>query len=291
MVGTQSNGQGHETAYAQVLADRLGIPFESIKLLQGDTNSVIYGSGTGGSRSLQTAGPAINMAADKVIAKAKKIAAHMLEAAEADITFANGTFTIAGTDKKVSFDDVRARAFQAGRLPVEIEPGLNETAIFKQTGFTFPNGCHISEVEIDPDTGKIDVAAYTIVDDFGRVVNPMLVEGQVHGGLGQGLGQALLEGVSYDSDGQLLTGSFMDYCMPRADNLPSFSFRYNEVASPANPLGVKGCGEAGCVGGPPSVINAVVDALRPYGVRHVDMPVTPQRIWAAIHGAKRKAAE
>ncbi|MCX7355820.1 MAG: xanthine dehydrogenase family protein molybdopterin-binding subunit [Alphaproteobacteria bacterium] len=291
MVGTQSNGQGHETAYAQVLSERLGIPFESITLLQGDTNSVIYGSGTGGSRSLQTAGPAINMAADKVIAKAKKIAAHMLEAAEADITFGDGTFTIAGTDKKVSFDDVRARAFQAGRLPVEVEPGLNETAIFKQTSFTFPNGCHISEVEIDPDTGKLDVVAYTIVDDFGRVVNPMLVEGQVHGGLGQGLGQALLEGVSYDSDGQLLTGSFMDYCMPRADNLPSFSFRYNEVPSPANPLGVKGCGEAGCVGGPPSVMNAAVDALRPYGVQHLDMPVTPQRIWRAIHGTKRKAAE
>ena len=289
LVGTQSNGQGHETVYAQLVAEKLGVPFEDIRVVMGDTNAVSYGSGTGGSRSLQTCGPAVEAACEKVITKAKKIAAHMLEAAEADISFEDGTFRIAGTDKKASFEDVRKRAFQAGRLPVEVEPGLDETAVFKQVGFTFPNGCHICEVEIDPDTGRSEIVRYTLVDDFGKVMNPMLVAGQVHGGLAQGLGQALLEGAAYDESGQLLTGSFMDYTMPRAADMPNFDFRYNEVPSPTNPLGVKGCGEAGCVGGPPAVINAMCDALRPLGIKHIDMPTTPQRVWAAVNGTRRAA--
>ncbi len=291
MVGTQSNGQGHETVYAQMVADKLGVPFESVRVLMGDTNAVSYGSGTGGSRSLQTCGPAVQNACEKVITKAKKIAAHMLEAAEADIAFDDGTFKIAGTDKQVSFDDVRKRAFQAGRLPVEVEPGLDETAVFKQTSFTFPNGCHICEVELDPDTGHTDIARYTIVDDFGRVMNPMLVAGQVHGGVVQGLGQAFHEGCAYDESGQLLTGSFMDYGVPRAGDMPNFDFHYNEIPSPANPLGVKGCGEAGSVGAPPAAVNAVCDALRPLGIKHIDMPISPQRVWAAVQGARKVAAE
>ncbi|MGH6953931.1 MAG: xanthine dehydrogenase family protein molybdopterin-binding subunit, partial [Alphaproteobacteria bacterium] len=257
--------------------------------LQGDTDIVSYGGGTGGSRSLQICGPAIQTAADKVIAKSKRIAAHMLEAAEADITFSDGKFTIAGTDRSITFEDVRKRAFQAGRLPKDIEPGLNEKASFVEQARTFPNGCHIAEVEVDPDTGTIALAKYVIVDDFGKVLNPLLVEGQVHGGLGQGIGQALLEGCAYDSSGQLLTGSFMDYTLPRAGDLPSFNFRYNEVLSPSNPMGVKGCGEAGCVAAPAAVVNATVDALAKHGIRHLDMPMTPERVWRALN--RSRAAE
>ena len=284
-VGTQSNGQGHETAYAQLVAALLGIPIERIRLLQGDTDAVRYGRGTGGSNSLQTCGPAILRAAEKVIEKGRRIAAHLLEAAEADIEYADLRFTIAGTDRSVPFDEVRERAFQPDSLPIDIEPGLDEQAIYNQVAFTFPNGCHVCEVEVDPETGAVEIANYVTVDDFGRVLNPLLVAGQVHGGLAQGLGQALMESCAYDASGQLLTGSFMDYCMPRADRLPAYDTRTEGAASPANPLGVKGCAEAGTVGGPPAVINAIVDALAEFGVRHIDMPATPERIWRAIKSA------
>ncbi|MGH6953932.1 MAG: xanthine dehydrogenase family protein molybdopterin-binding subunit [Alphaproteobacteria bacterium] len=285
-VGTQSNGQGHETAFARLAARRLGLPEERVRVVQGDTDRVGYGRGTGGSRSLQICGPAIHMAVDKVIAKARLVAAHVLEAAEADIEFRSGLFAIAGTDRTVSFDEVRLRAFAPGTLPPGIEPGLDEQAVYKQEAFTFPNGCHIAEVEVDPETGAVEVVRYVAVDDFGTVFNPALVEGQVHGSVAQGLGQALIEDCRYDRDGQLLTASFLDYALPRASELPRPDFRYNEVPSPANPLGVKGCAEAGCVGAPPAVVNAVLDALAPLGVRRLDMPLTPGRVWAAIRDAR-----
>jgi len=289
-VGTGPSGQGHETAFAQIASDWLGAPFEKIRVVTGDTDANDYGHGTGGSRSLQTAGPAMGLAAEKIIEKSRKVAAHMMEAAEVDVSFEDGRFEIPGTDKAVTIQEVVKRAFQAGRLPPELEPGMDELGYFKQEGFTFPNGCHVAEVEIDPETGEIDLVRYLSVDDFGKVMNPLLVAGQVHGGVAQGVGQALWEGASYDAGGQLATGSFIDYCLPRADDFPAIEFHYNEVPSPANPLGVKGCGEAGCVGGPPAVVNAVVDALAGYGIDHIDMPVTAQSVWRAIHG-DRKAAE
>ena len=289
-VGTQSTGQGHETAFAQLVADRLAMPIENIRVLQGDSDAVSYGGGSGGSRSLQAVGPAIAMATDKIIAKAGRIAAHVLEASEADVTFEDGDFRIAGTDRAVSFQEVVEAAFTPASLAPEEEPGLDEAANYKHEAFTFPNGCHICEVEIDPDTGEVDFVNYVIVDDFGHVLNPLLVAGQVHGGVVQGIGQALTESCVYDPSGQLVTGSFMDYCVPRADDLRSFIFRYNEVASPANPLGVKGCGEAGSVGAPPAVVNAILDALHDHGVRHLDMPVTPERVWQALRVGNRGAA-
>ena len=282
MVGTQSVGQGHETAFAQVLSTWLGVPMARIRVIEGDSEVVGDGRGSGGSRSLQTAGPAILMAAERVVAKAQAIAADMLEAAPADMAYNDGTFEVAGTDRRVSFDAVAARAHQPDALPPGMEPGLDETANYRQQAFTFPNGCHICEVEVDPETGAIDVLAYVVTDDFGRVINPMLVEGQVHGGVAQALGQALLERTAYDRAGQLLSASFMDYCIPRAGDMPGIAFHYNEFPSPSNPMGVKGCGESGCVGGPAAFVSAVLDALEPRGVRHLDMPLTPERVWRAI---------
>jgi len=293
LIGTQSSGQGHQTAYAQVVAEKLGVPFESIRMLQGDSDAVSFGRGTGGSRSLPIGGGAIARAAEKIIAKGRKIAAQKLEAAEADIEFADGVFSIAGTDRRVSITDVAKASFDSSQLPSGVDPGLDESAQFTPPASTFPNGCHVCEVEIDPDTGSVAVLRYLVVDDFGRVVNPLLLAGQVHGGIAQGVGQALLEACVYDAQsGQLVTGSFMDYCLPRADNLPAIEFDYNVELCTSNPLGIKGAGEAGAIGAPPAVINAVVDALSEYGIEHIDMPATPRRIWEAIRQARTpRAAE
>jgi carbon-monoxide dehydrogenase large subunit len=287
LVGTQSNGQGHETAYAQVLTERLGVPFERIRVIQGDTAQIKAGGGTGGSRSLTAQGMAIRDASDIVIEKGKAYAAHVFEAATADIEFALGTFKVAGTDRAIGIMDLAERA-RTITIP-GVEPGLDAAATTKLPAWTFPNGCHIAEVEIDPSTGITSVVDYNIVDDFGVILNPMLVEGQVHGGVVQGIGQALLENAVYDESGQLLTGSFMDYGMPRADNMPSFDFSTIEVRCKNNAMGVKGCGEAGSIGSPAAVINAIIDALSPVGVTELDMPATPERVWRLCQ-TKRKAA-
>ena len=287
LIGSQSNGQGHETTYRQMLVDLLGVPFESIRIVQGDTDHVVYGRGTAGSRAAVVGGAALVKASERVIAKGKRLAAHLLEAAEPDIEFAAGLFTIAGTDRTMTIGDVAKASFTPGKLPADMAPGLEDSANFNPTVSTFPNGCHIAEVEIDGDTGVVKIANYTIVDDFGRVINPMIVAGQVHGGTVQGIGQALFERCVYDQvSGQLLTGSFMDYPMPRADDIPSFTFAYREIPCTTNPLGLKGCGEAGSIGAPPAVINAVVNALRPYGVKQMDMPVTSEKVWRAMRDAK-----
>jgi carbon-monoxide dehydrogenase large subunit len=291
-IGTQASGQGHETAYSQLAAEGLGVDFDRVRVVQGDTDSVKSGSGTGGSRSLPVGGAALTQAVAKVVEKGKKIAAHVLEASEGDIEFADGRFTIKGTDRSLTLFDAAAAAGDAKRRPAGMEPGLNGDGTFTPPASTYPNGCHIAEVEIDPETGNVALERYTVVDDFGTVLNPMLVQGQVHGGIAQGVGQALMENCVYDENsGQLLSGTFMDYCLPRAGDLPAIRFNLHPVPCKSNPLGIKGCGEAGAIGAPPTVINAVVDALRPYGVRHIDMPATPARIWAAIHGRTRQAAE
>jgi aerobic carbon-monoxide dehydrogenase large subunit len=277
-VGTQSNGQGHETAYAQVLHQRLDVPFEKIRIVQGDTDRIRAGGGTGGSRSLTAQGMAINDAADIVIDRGKAYAAQLFETAAADIQFRDGEFRVAGTDRVVGIMELAEKA-RAMAPAMGMEGGLDADATTKLSAWTFPNGCHIAEVEADPDTGVVRVVNYNIVDDFGVVLNPLLVEGQVHGGIVQGIGQALLEGAVYDEGGQLLTGSFMDYTMPRADSMPPFDFSTVEVPCKNNAMGVKGCGEAGSVGAPAAVINAVSDALSERGVRHIDMPATPERVW------------
>ncbi|NBB71298.1 MAG: molybdopterin-dependent oxidoreductase [Alphaproteobacteria bacterium] len=291
-VGTQSNGQGHETAYAQVLADKLDLPFERIRIVQGDSDRIPTGGGTGGSRSLTAQGVAIRHAADAVIDKGKRYAARELEAAPTDITFAGGAFTVVGTDRKVALLDLAA---VAKTMPAEDDGdghGLDAVAAIKLDGWSFPNGCHIAEVEIDEATGVTRVVRYTIVDDFGTVVNPLLVAGQVHGGTVQGIGQALLEHTVYDEAGQLQSGSFMDYTMPRADDVPLFDVSTFDGAPCANnEMGVKGCGEAGSVGSCAAVINAVIDALADLGVREIDMPATPEKVWAALHGDLPLAAE
>ncbi|MCC7274135.1 MAG: xanthine dehydrogenase family protein molybdopterin-binding subunit [Alphaproteobacteria bacterium] len=285
LVGTMANGQGHVTAYAQIVAEMLGLDLAEVDVVQGDTDRVARGQGTGGSRSLVMGGSAIHGATTKVIDKARAVAGHLLETADADIAFAEGVFSVVGTDRRVSFKAVAAAAHDPRRLPDGMAPGLDAENEFKVGGYTYPNGCHVAEVEIDIDTGRPQVVGYTIVHDFGRVLNPLLLAGQVHGGVAQGLGQALLEHTVYDAgSGQLLTGSFMDYCIPRADDLPGFTFHMREDPAPANPLGVKGAGEAGCAGAPPAVVNAVVDALSPYGVRHVDMPLTAEKLWRIIQG-------
>jgi aerobic carbon-monoxide dehydrogenase large subunit len=291
LTGSHSHGQGHETTFAQLVSERLGIPIETISIVHGDTDKVQFGMGTYGSRSGAVGMSAIVKALDKVEAKAKKVAAFMLEAAEGDIEFRDGKFTVAGTDKSAAWGDVALNAYVAHKFTgAELEPGLKEGAFYDPTNFTFPAGCHICEVEIDPDTGHTDVVGWTAVDDFGVIVNPMIVEGQVHGGIAQGVGQALYEGTVYDKEGQLVTGSYMDYTMPRADYLPSFRVGTTETKCPSNPLGIKGCGEAGAIAAPAAVINAITDAL---GTEHVAMPATPATVWAALQKAhhSRKAAE
>ena len=286
--GSHSHGQGHETTFAQVVAGRLGIPIENVDVVHGDTGRVLFGMGTYGSRSLAVGGTAIVKALDKIVAKGKKIAAHLLEAAETDIEFKDGKFTVAGTDKSKSFGEVALAAYVPHNYPLDkLEPGLNETAFYDPTNFTFPAGTHICEVEIDPDTGVVQIASFSACDDFGNVINPMIVEGQVHGGLTQGIGQAMLENCVYDKDsGQLLTGSFMDYALPRADDVPSFKVGTEVTPCTHNPLGAKGCGEAGAIGAPAAFMNAVHDALAPAGVKYLDMPATPHRVWQAIRSAK-----
>ena len=287
-VGTQSSGQGHDTVFAQIVEERLGVAFEGIRLVQGDTDVIPFGVGTFASRSLALCGSAIALAADKVVAKATKIAAQRLEAASVDVTFADGVFTVSGTDRSVTLAEVAVAAREpATAAAAGVEPGLDERARYQADGSTFASGCHVCEVEIDAETGAVDVVGFTVVDDFGRVVNPLIVEGQVHGGVTQGIGQALFEHTVYDgASGQLLSGSFMDYCIPRADDLPAFAFARNETPCTSNVLGIKGCGEAGAIGAPPALINAIVDALAELGVRDIGMPATPERVWRAIRLAK-----
>ena len=288
LTGSHAHGQGHETTFAQLVSERLGVPMDSINIVHGDTDKVQFGMGTYGSRSGAVGMSAIVKALDKVEAKAKKVAAHLLEAAEADIDFKDGKFTVKGTDKSVGFADVALNAYVAHKFPTsEIEPGLKEGAFYDPTNFTFPAGCHICEVEIDPETGVTEIANYTAVDDFGVLVNPMIVEGQVHGGIAQGIGQALTEGAVYDANGQLLTASYMDYCMPRADNLPSFKLGFTETRCPSNPLGIKGCGEAGAIAAPAAVMNAMTDAL---GTEALAMPATPQAVWKVAQSQQKLAA-
>jgi carbon-monoxide dehydrogenase large subunit len=289
ITGTLDYGQGHASPFAQVLSDRLGIPFEKIKLLQGDSDQLIAGGGTGGSRSMMQSGGAIVAASDLVIEEGKQAAAHFLEAAVADVEFVRGRFTIAGTDLGIHIMDLAERLRAVDDLPDGVPSTLNVSHIFKGVPSAFPNGCHIAEVEVDPDTGVVEIVSYTTVNDFGVLVNPMLVEGQAHGGIAQGAGQALLESVVYDEDGQMLTGSYMDYGLPRASDLPELGFVSHPVPARTNPLGVKGCGEAGCAGSLPAVMNALVDALSEFGITHIDMPATPLRIWQTIQEARATA--
>lgn len=289
LIGTQSNGQGHATAYAQIAADRLGLPIDAVTVRQGDTGLIPTGKGTGGSRSVPVGGAAVRNAADRVIDKAKRLAADYLEAAAQDIDFADGMLTIAGTDRQIHLTEIARRAI-LGQVPADETPVLDGTDTFLPPQATYPNGCHLVEVEIDPETGTTDILAYTVVDDFGVIVNPLLLEGQVHGGIAQGVGQALLEDCVYDqASGQLLTGSLTDYALPRADLLPPIVFATNIVPCTTNLLGIKGAGEAGAIGATPAVINAVLDALSSRGITHIDMPATPQRIWSALHSPRGQA--
>ncbi|MCB1332205.1 MAG: xanthine dehydrogenase family protein molybdopterin-binding subunit [Roseivivax sp.] len=288
MVGAHSHGQGHETVFPQVIAEMLGIDESMVEIVHGDSSKIPFGMGTYGSRSLAVCGSAMVRATEKIINKSKKIAAHMMEAAEADIELKDGKFSVAGTDKSVAWGDVTLAAYVPHNYPLEdIEPGLEETAFYDPSNFTYPSGAYACEVEVDPGTGKVTIEKFAAVDDFGNVVNPMIVEGQVHGGIGQGIGQALLENCVYDENGQLLSASFMDYAMPRASDVPFYQVDHS-CATPCthNPLGVKGCGEAGAIGSPPSVVNAVIDALQSGGhnVTHIDMPVSPHRVWQAMNG-------
>ena len=280
--GSHSHGQGHETTFAQVVAGKLGIPVESVEIVHGDTGRIPFGMGTYGSRSLSVGGTAIVKAVDKIIAKGKKIAAHLLEAADTDIEFENGEFKVKGTDKKLPFGAISLTAYVPHNYPLDkLEPGLNENAFYDPTNFTYPAGSYVCEVEVDPETGKTTVEKFTAVDDFGNIVNPMIVSGQVHGGIAQGLGQAMMEGAVYDNaSGQLLNGTYMDYTMPRADDLPSFTVDHTVTPCTHNPLGVKGCGEAGAIGSPPAFINALTDAL---GVKDIAMPATAEKVWRAAN--------
>ena len=289
LTGSHSHGQGHETTFAQLVSGRLGIPMENVSIVHGDTDKVQFGMGTYGSRSGAVGMAAVSKALDKIEAKAKKVAGHVLEASEGDIEFKDGKFTVKGTDKSIDFGSVALNAYTAHKFDgQELEPGLKETAFWDPTNFTFPAGVHICELEIDPETGVVTIDRWTAVDDFGKLINPMIVEGQVHGGIAQGVGQALLEGAHYDGAGQLLTASYMDYCMPRADDLPSFNVDTVETPCPSNPLGLKGCGEAGAIASPPAVINALTDAL---GHEDVTMPATPQVVWRAAQKMVKRAAE
>ncbi|HET6234434.1 MAG TPA: xanthine dehydrogenase family protein molybdopterin-binding subunit, partial [Acetobacteraceae bacterium] len=291
--GSHSHGQGHETTFAQLVVAQLGVPMDQVDIVHGDTAKIPFGMGTYGSRSLAVGGSAMVKSMDKIIAKGKKIAAHLMEASVDDIEFKDGKFTVAGTDKEKTLTDISLAAYVPHNYPIEeLEPGLDETSFYDPKNFTFPGGCHIAEIEIDPDTGVISVENFVAVDDVGRVINPMIVEGQVQGGVAQGIGQALLENAVYDSAGQLLSGSMMDYTMPRADNLPNITVGTESTLCTHNPLGVKGCGEVGAIGSPPAIINAVIDALKDYGVRHINMPASAPKIWSIIEaGRPRMAAE
>ena len=286
-IGTHDHGQGHATSFRQIIADKLGIGPESVRFKYGDTDQVAIGTGTFGSRSTVAGGTALLLAADKIIAKGKKLAAHLMEADEHDVAFARGRFTVVGTDKTIDMIEVARESFTPRKLPAGMEPGLFETGTFDGGARTFPNGCHVCEVEIDEATGAVEMVRYTAVEDVGRMINPLLVAGQLHGGIAQGVGQALMENILYDASGQLVTGSFQDYCMPRADNFCTFELAENEVPTKTNPLGVKGAGESGTVGALAVVMNAVNDALHRIGAPYVQMPATSERIWRAIATAKR----
>jgi aerobic carbon-monoxide dehydrogenase large subunit len=288
LMGTHNHGQGHENAFRQIAHDVLGLDPERVEILYGDTDLVPHGKGTFGSRSMASGGGALVRAAEKIVEKGRLIAANLLEADAADIEFSDGAFKIAGTDREVRIEEVAKASFNAARLPDGVEYGLIEKAIVAPEAATFPNGCHVCEVEIDSDTGRMEIVAYVVVDDVGRVINPLLLKGQIHGGIAQGAGQAVLEAIAYEpGSGQMVTGSFNDYAMPRADDLPSFVVDSNEVPTTKNPLGVKGAGEAGTVGSLVAVVNAAVDALKPLGVEHIEMPLTAQRLWQTIEAAKR----
>ena len=292
VTGSISHGQGHATIQTQMLVDRLGIDPERIKFIQGDTDAVAFGMGTGGSRSTTMSGGAIVMVSEKIVAKGRKLAAHLLEASEADIEFKDGRFGIAGTDRGLGIHDVAKSAFQLDKLPSGLEPGLYETATYRALTGNFPNGAHVCEAEIDPETGETQMVGYWVVDDVGTVINPMLVKGQIMGGIAQGMGQVLMEDKAYDpQNGQVLTGSFMDYAMPRAEHFCGVTIEDNPVPTPTNPLGVKGAGEAGTVGSLSAGVNAIVDALSVYGIKHLDTPCTPYRIWRAIQEAKAAHAK
>jgi carbon-monoxide dehydrogenase large subunit len=285
--GTHSHGQGHETTFAQLVVEKLGVPLENVEIVHGDTDRIPFGMGTYGSRSAAVGGSAIVKAIDKIVDKGKKVAAHLLEASVVDIEFEAGTFRVAGTDREKSFGDVALAAYVPHNYPIEeVEPGLEDSAFYDPKNFTFPAGCHCVEVEVDPETGVVEVVNVAIADDVGVVINPMIVDGQAHGGLAHGIGQALFEECVYDGDGQLLSGSYMSYCMPRAADLPMFRVGNHVTACTHNPTGIKGVGEVGAIGVPPAVINAVIDALWPLGVHDIDMPATPERVWRAIGAAK-----
>jgi carbon-monoxide dehydrogenase large subunit len=289
-IGTQSNGQGHATAYRQLAADGLGIDIADIQMVQGDTDRVRTGGGTGGSRSVPIGGVAVTKAVEALIEKGKRLASHLLEAAPADVEFSSGSFTIVGTDRRVGLAEVAAQA-KAGKVPEGETPELDGDGRWKPPAATYPNGTHVVELEIDPDTGGVTLERYVVVDDFGAVVNPLMLAGQVHGGIAQGAGQALIEEAAYDPEsGQLITGSFMDYGMPRADLLPQIEFHLKNVPCTTNPLGIKGAGEAGAIGAPPAVINGLLNALSPLGITHIDMPATPHKLWQAIQAAQTRAA-
>jgi carbon-monoxide dehydrogenase large subunit len=287
LTGSHSHGQGHETTFAQLVTESRGVDIDSVDVVHGDTSKIPFGMGTYGSRSLAVGGMALMGAIEKIKTKAKKIAAHLLEASEGDIEFENGELRVAGTDKSVSFGDVAMAAYVPHNYPLDVlEPGLEETAFYDPKNFTFPSGCHVCEVEIDPDTGVVEVVRFVAADDFGRIINPMIVEGQVHGGVVQGIGQALFEQCVYDPEsGQLLTGSLLDYCLPRADQVPNFEVSTNTTLCKHNTLGVKGCGEAGAIGATPAVINAVVNALDDLNIDDMALPATPERVWQAIRSA------
>ena len=286
LTGSHSHGQGHETAFAQIVAEYLGVDPDAVEVVHGDTGRIPFGMGTYGSRSAAVGGSAIVRAAEKIVDKAKKIAAHLMEASEADVVFENGVFKVAGTDKSTAFGEVALAAYVPHNYPIEtVEPGLEETAFYDPKNFTFPAGTYVCEVEVDPDTGSVSIDRFAAADDFGVLINPMIVEGQVHGGLVQGIGQALVENCVYDEAGQLITASYMDYAMPRADDVPSFTLDTCETACTHNPLGVKGCGEAGAIGAPAAVMNAVHDALASRGVTHLEMPASPGRVWSALQAA------
>jgi carbon-monoxide dehydrogenase large subunit len=290
ITGTLDYGQGHATPFAQVLSQKLGIPFERIRLLQGDSDELVAGGGTGGSRSMAASGTAIVEAAGHVIERGMQIAAFVLEAAVADIEFTDGRFVIVGTDRAIGLSELADQISSGLVLPDEVPNSLDVAHVSNEIPSVFPNGCHVAEVEIDVETGVVAVVKYAMVNDFGTLINPLLVEGQVHGGIVQGIGQALMEHTVYDGGGQLLTGSYMDYAVPRAFDAPNFTFVSHPVPAKTNPLGVKGCGEAGCAGALPAVMNAIVDALAEYGIRHVDMPATPSRVWQLIQEAKARRA-
>jgi carbon-monoxide dehydrogenase large subunit len=282
--GSNNQGQGHETTFKQIVCDKLGLNPYEVQYVQGDTDQVFFGEGTGGSRSATMAGSAFHLASEKIVAKAKTIAAKMLEVGEDDLKYDEGVFSTSKTNRTLTIKEIAVASLDPKNLPKDMEPGLFATAVYNAPIANYPNGCHICELEIDRDTGHVQIVRYNVVDDVGTVINPMLLHGQIQGGIAQGAGQALMEDIHFDSSGQLVTASFQDYAMPHAHDFPDMEVEANPVPTKTNPLGVKGAGEAGCVGALPAVVNALVDALSEFGVRHVPMPATPERVWRAMQG-------